>query len=199
MLLHSSRSLSYVLWCNNLFLIRINIKFFIPEQLSFSFRMWILGHDTTASAICWAVYSLGKYQDLQEKVYQELMQVLGDRQKLQWYVDIIEWYRIPINVFEQFGLSRYLVSLLQGGYESAAIHVDVSARSDEDACPSTRYSSSSHKTPQHRGRRDSRQLHGGHRRPCGQSSPRCLAWPQGLYLIIHIHITVKVSECWKYI
>lgn len=177
----------------------INIKLFIPEQLSFSFRMWILGHDTTASAICWAVYSLGKYQDLQEKVYQELMQVLGDRQKLQWYVDMIEWYRIPINVFEQFGLSRYLVSLFQGGYESAAIHVDVSARSDEDACPSTRYSSSSHKTPQHRGRRDSRQLHGGHRRPCGQSSPRCLAWPQGLYLIIHIHIIVKVSECWKYI
>lgn len=42
------------------------------------------GHDTTASAICWAIYSLGKYQDLQEKVYQELMQVLGDRQKLQW-------------------------------------------------------------------------------------------------------------------
>lgn len=107
MLLNSSRSLSYVLWCNNLLLIRINIKFFIPEQLSFSFRMWILGHDTTASAICWAIYSLGKYQDLQEKVYQELMQVLGDRQKLQWYVDIIEWYRIPINVFEQFGLSRY--------------------------------------------------------------------------------------------
>lgn len=96
-MLHSSRSLSYVLWCNNLFLIRIDIKLFIPEQLSFSFRMWILGHDTTASAICWAIYSLGKYQDLQEKVYQELMQVLGDRQKLQWYVDIIEWFLI--NVF----------------------------------------------------------------------------------------------------
>lgn len=52
--------------------------------------MRILGHDTTASAICWAIYSLGKYPDLQEKVHEELKQVLGDRQKLQWYVDTIE-------------------------------------------------------------------------------------------------------------
>lgn len=54
--------------------------------------MRILGHDTTASAICWAIYSLGKYPDLQEKVHEELKQVLGDRQKLQWYVDTIEWF-----------------------------------------------------------------------------------------------------------
>lgn len=75
----------------------------------------------------------------------------------------------------QIGTSRYLVSLLQGGYESAAIHGDVSTRSDENARPSARDSSSSHKTPQHRGRRNSRQLHSGHCRPCGQSSPRHLA------------------------
>lgn len=61
--------------------------------------MWILGHDTTASAICWAIYSLGKYPDLQEKVHQELTQVLGDRQKLQWYVDIIEYQRF-LNSFK---------------------------------------------------------------------------------------------------
>nr|XP_022344971.1 cytochrome P450 4A25-like [Crassostrea virginica] len=42
------------------------------------------GHDTTASAICWAIYSLGKYPEFQEKVHQELVGVLGERQNLQW-------------------------------------------------------------------------------------------------------------------
>ncbi|XP_048770394.2 cytochrome P450 4F2-like [Ostrea edulis] len=42
------------------------------------------GHDTTASAISWAIYSLAKYPEIQEKVCQELVEVLGERQQLEW-------------------------------------------------------------------------------------------------------------------
>ncbi|XP_048770376.2 cytochrome P450 4F2-like isoform X2 [Ostrea edulis] len=42
------------------------------------------GHDTTASGISWAIYSLAKYSEIQEKVHQELVEVLGERQQLQW-------------------------------------------------------------------------------------------------------------------
>ncbi|KAL4233193.1 hypothetical protein ACF0H5_007877 [Mactra antiquata] len=36
------------------------------------------GHDTTASAISWAIYALGKYPDLQQKVYKDVCDVVGD-------------------------------------------------------------------------------------------------------------------------
>ncbi|XP_048770388.2 cytochrome P450 4F2-like [Ostrea edulis] len=42
------------------------------------------GHDTTASAISWAIYSLAKYPEIQEKVHQELVEVVGKRQQLEW-------------------------------------------------------------------------------------------------------------------
>jgi hypothetical protein len=43
-----------------------------------------LGHDTTASAISWAIYSLAKYPEIQEKVHQEAVEILGERQQLEW-------------------------------------------------------------------------------------------------------------------
>ncbi|KAL4233195.1 hypothetical protein ACF0H5_007879 [Mactra antiquata] len=36
------------------------------------------GHDTTASAISWAIYALGKYPDLQQKVYKDVCNVVAD-------------------------------------------------------------------------------------------------------------------------
>ncbi|XP_071181033.1 cytochrome P450 4A4-like isoform X2 [Mytilus edulis] len=41
------------------------------------------GHDTTASALSWSMYSLGKHKDIQEKVYKEVREVVGDKQ----YID----------------------------------------------------------------------------------------------------------------
>ncbi|XP_064601169.1 cytochrome P450 4A25-like [Liolophura sinensis] len=42
------------------------------------------GHDTTASAASWALYALAKYPDVQEKVYREVHEILGDRESLEW-------------------------------------------------------------------------------------------------------------------
>lgn len=38
------------------------------------------GHDTTSSAISWAIYALAKHPDLQHKVYEDVKTVLGDSQ-----------------------------------------------------------------------------------------------------------------------
>ncbi|XP_064624492.1 cytochrome P450 4V2-like [Lineus longissimus] len=36
------------------------------------------GHDTTAAAISWAVYSIGRYQDIQKKIHEEMDEIFGD-------------------------------------------------------------------------------------------------------------------------
>ncbi|XP_052072903.1 cytochrome P450 4B1-like [Mytilus californianus] len=41
------------------------------------------GHDTTSSVLSWSIYSLGKHKDIQDKVYEEVKRVVGDKQ----YVD----------------------------------------------------------------------------------------------------------------
>ncbi|XP_052073323.1 cytochrome P450 4F5-like [Mytilus californianus] len=41
------------------------------------------GHDTTASALSWSMYSLGKHKDIQDKVYREVREVIGDKK----YID----------------------------------------------------------------------------------------------------------------
>ena len=45
-----------------------------------------VGHDTTASAISWAIYCLAKYPKEQEKVHQEVTSVLNGRTQLTWYL-----------------------------------------------------------------------------------------------------------------
>jgi cytochrome P450 len=56
----------------------------ITLTLTFLFSSWLYsGHDTTASALSWSIYSLGKHKDIQEKVYREVKEVIGDKQ----YVD----------------------------------------------------------------------------------------------------------------
>ena len=39
----------------------------------------ITGHDTTASAIMWALHSLGKYSEMQQRVREEIEEVLEGR------------------------------------------------------------------------------------------------------------------------
>ena len=42
------------------------------------------GHDTTASGISWSLHDLAANPECQEKVVQELREVLGDRQDVKW-------------------------------------------------------------------------------------------------------------------
>uniref|UniRef100_A0A8C5WDJ2 Cytochrome P450 n=1 Tax=Leptobrachium leishanense TaxID=445787 RepID=A0A8C5WDJ2_9ANUR len=42
------------------------------------------GHDTTASGISWSLYCLAKYPEHQEKCFEEIREVLGDRQSMEW-------------------------------------------------------------------------------------------------------------------
>lgn len=63
-----------VKWVGNL------LTVFILIEVSLIF---ISGHETTASVLSWSLYSLGKHKDVQEKVYQEVKKVIGDKQ----YID----------------------------------------------------------------------------------------------------------------
>ena len=40
----------------------------------------VLGQDTTSSTIGWAIYSLAKYPDIQQKVYEDVRRVIEDKQ-----------------------------------------------------------------------------------------------------------------------
>ncbi|CAG2224873.1 CYP4B1 [Mytilus edulis] len=42
------------------------------------------GHDTTASAISWAIYSLGKYPREQDIVYKEMSNLLRNNKEISW-------------------------------------------------------------------------------------------------------------------
>ncbi|XP_033748160.1 cytochrome P450 4F4-like [Pecten maximus] len=53
------------------------------------------GHDTTASSLSWAIYSLSKNQDEQRRVYEEVTKVLGDRTQVDWS-DIKEFSRLTL-------------------------------------------------------------------------------------------------------
>ncbi|XP_060079001.1 cytochrome P450 4F6-like [Ylistrum balloti] len=42
------------------------------------------GHDTTKAVLGWAIYNMGKYPEEQEKLYQEVCDVTGDRTNIEW-------------------------------------------------------------------------------------------------------------------
>ncbi|KAL3858620.1 hypothetical protein ACJMK2_008891, partial [Sinanodonta woodiana] len=44
----------------------------------------VICHETTSSAICWGIYALGKYPLVQEKVYEEIESIMGDKTTLDW-------------------------------------------------------------------------------------------------------------------
>lgn len=46
------------------------------------------GHDTTASSLSWTFYCLGKYPDDQQKVYEEVREIMRDK-------DIVTWDDLP--------------------------------------------------------------------------------------------------------
>ncbi|XP_066993578.2 cytochrome P450 4C1 isoform X2 [Anabrus simplex] len=46
------------------------------------------GHDTTTSAICWALYLLGKHPDIQERVVEELNGIFGDSDRSPTHDDL---------------------------------------------------------------------------------------------------------------
>ncbi|XP_060071024.1 cytochrome P450 4A25-like [Ylistrum balloti] len=57
------------------------------------------GHDTTASAISWGIYSLAKHQEEQQKVYEEVKSILGERKNVEWS-DIQEFTRLSLFIKE---------------------------------------------------------------------------------------------------
>lgn len=54
------------------------MKFYFPQ----------LGHDTTASAISWCLYTLAKHPDIQEQAYEEVKSLMAGRDSdhMVWYV-----------------------------------------------------------------------------------------------------------------
>ncbi|XP_060071004.1 cytochrome P450 4F6-like [Ylistrum balloti] len=53
------------------------------------------GHDTTAAAISWTLYLCSKYPDEQQKVYEEVRRVIGDKTQVEWS-DIQEMSRLSL-------------------------------------------------------------------------------------------------------
>ncbi len=49
-----------------------------------------LGHDTTASAISWILYSLAKHADIQDKVQEEVDAILDGKDP-----EVVAWYEYP--------------------------------------------------------------------------------------------------------
>ena len=46
----------------------------------------VAGHDTTSSALTWILYCLGEYPEEQSKVREDVLNVLGDREEIEWSV-----------------------------------------------------------------------------------------------------------------
>ncbi|XP_060071023.1 cytochrome P450 4F1-like [Ylistrum balloti] len=57
------------------------------------------GQETPNSAVSWAIYALAKYPKEQEKVYEEVTRVLGDRQNVEWD-DTKEFTRMSLFIKE---------------------------------------------------------------------------------------------------
>lgn len=60
-------------------------------------HLFFAGHDTTAAAISWSIYCLGKYQDEQEIVYTEISELLVDKQEVTWYVNL-KFYKVEDSI-----------------------------------------------------------------------------------------------------
>lgn len=46
------------------------------------------GHDTTSTALSWALFELGSHPDVQEKAYQELNEIFGDSDRFPTTADL---------------------------------------------------------------------------------------------------------------
>ena len=61
----------------------ITLRFYFMCKVLNCMRFSVLGHDTTASAIMWILYSLAKYPDMQQKVREDVEEVLHGRRQLE--------------------------------------------------------------------------------------------------------------------
>ena len=59
--------------------------------------IWILGHDTTASAISWILYSLAKHPEYQKKCQEKIDDLLDGRES-----DDIKWYALFLYIASRF-------------------------------------------------------------------------------------------------
>ena len=62
------------------------------------------GHDTVGSAITWGIYNLAKHPEEQQKVYQEVIEVMGERSEVK-YDDISKFKRLGMFVRESMRYS----------------------------------------------------------------------------------------------
>jgi cytochrome P450 len=68
------------------------------ELLSNIWVFFIAGHDSTSNALVWELNSLRAYPDIQEKVYQEIIRVIGaDRAPVESDLDKLEYMTAFIN------------------------------------------------------------------------------------------------------
>ena len=51
--------------------------------------LFILGHDTTASAISWCLYNLANNPQHQDLARKEVENLLGDRDQIEWWVGMV--------------------------------------------------------------------------------------------------------------
>jgi cytochrome P450 len=58
-------------------ILTVSLRFKYETQYKLS-SLCETGHDTTASAISYAIYALGQYPEIQEKVYQDVINVADD-------------------------------------------------------------------------------------------------------------------------
>ncbi|XP_052075393.1 cytochrome P450 4F4-like [Mytilus californianus] len=95
------------------------------------------GHDTTASAISWTIYCLGKYTEEQEKVYTEISKLLVDKSEVTWE-NLQEMPRLTSFVKESMRMfapvpvtARLLMSLMKFGdiVVPAGVHIDINIHS----------------------------------------------------------------------
>lgn len=47
------------------------------------------GHETTSTVLGWCLYALGRYQDIQERVFNDVKRVMGDRIQVEWSVTFV--------------------------------------------------------------------------------------------------------------
>ena len=50
---------------------------------------FIAGYDTTANALCWLIYCLACNPEIQEKVYDEIQEVIGNNVSRTWKAPLI--------------------------------------------------------------------------------------------------------------
>ena len=55
-----------------------------------------LGHETTASVLSWSIYSLAKHKKIQERLYSEVKEVIGDKQYIDGQVQKTKWLNTGI-------------------------------------------------------------------------------------------------------